>query len=170
MFIINNVHLISFDIYLVFIICFLSIICYFISFDIRQSISDNLNLYKIDRIKVIQSDYILLIAKSYILRKEWLSCILMLELMINNIEESKDLKEYYNCLAFCFYSLNMYGKAKEYYLESIKRYPEDLNTLMSLAEVYNKSKDSNKATELYRKILSIDKNNRSAQLYLNRLL
>lgn len=166
----NYQNFISFDIYLLLIICFLSVVCYFISVDLLISISGHWNVYQwyhVDIIEFIQSSDIFLMAKIYIFRKQWLSCILMLELALLEQSSNKYFMEYYSCLAFCFYKLKIYNRSERYYLLYLECNPKHLNTLVCLANIYVSSNQYIKAEIIYERILNIDPENKIAREYLH---
>lgn len=166
----NLSNVISFDIYLLLIVCFLCIMCYLISTDLIISILNNIKLFKLrDTNKSNTANLldILGIAKIYILRNQWLSCILMLEYVLLQDKLKENLIEYYNCLAFCFCKLDIYDKAEKYYILSLKNYPGDINTLYCLANLYTLYNKPIKAREMYQNILRIDPTDTTVKKYLD---
>ena len=167
-----NYSSIKLDIYLICLIFFLGVLCYLISYDITKTILNALNLYNIYKInikQIVTTKDLLTIAQSYIFRKKWLSCILILEFFINKQLYDNDIEKLYNYLASCFYSLKLYNKAEQYYMKIIEIYPSNIDALNKLADIYNKLKETNKATLIHKKISKIDKNNKTAQNYANNL-
>lgn len=106
---------------------------------------------------------ILSLAKIYISRKKWFTCILMLEAEIHIHDDPR----YYNCIGFCYYNMKWNNLAKLYYLKALDKSPKYIIALSNLAKVYHLMEDEEKATELYQKIILLDNNNKVAKRFLN---
>ena len=81
------------------------------------------------------------LVKAYILRKQWLSCIFMLEQLLDS--ESNTI-ELYNWLGFCYLSTKFYTISEEYYKRALIINPSNRECLQNLSNLYNHKHMNNK--------------------------
>nr|QCI09081.1 hypothetical protein [Inkyuleea mariana] len=146
--------------YLVLTICFLIPICFLVSVELLNLFRRNILFNR--RVEFIQSiqinkEQILALAKVYINKQKWLTCILMLEFYIslNSINNAN----YYNCIGFCYQKILLNKIAKYYYINAMLLSPDSLSILKNVANIYKICGDTDNASKVYDKILQINKIN-----------
>jgi stress-induced-phosphoprotein 1 len=76
---------------------------------------------------------------------------------------------YLNNIAMCYIGMNKDDKAKEYFNKSIENDSKNINAYGGLAELYLKEKNTQKAKEMYTKILSVNPQDQNARTKLDSL-
>ncbi len=76
---------------------------------------------------------------------------------------------YLNNMAMCYLGLNKNDRARECFNKSIEKDAKNINAYGGLAELYLKENNSQKAKDMYTKILSINPQDQNAQLKLDSL-
>nr|QVY58183.1 hypothetical protein [Eucheuma denticulatum] len=157
--------------YLITLNCFLAIICFLITPEIYKIFNYYSFTSKTSPYNQINFQKAINLSKIYINYKEWLLCIFTLEKYIQNkrIVVSKT----YNILGFCYYSIKNYHFAEYYYGKAIDKEPNNTMFLSNLARIYMLNKQYKKAREIYKNIITIDKNNTKAKkqlLIINKLI
>lgn len=152
-----------FQLYLVFIILFLTPICYLLVSQVAKLIVEN-RLFKtlipFDRNQRLSKQQVLSLAKIYIHKKQWLSCILMLELYVKI--DNPNLGDYYNSIGFCYQLINLNRLAKYYYSQAKEFSPSNILFLKNLAKAYWMCNDLQASLSIYKQILKLDPQNQIA--------
>nr|YP_009488641.1 Ycf37 [Grateloupia filicina]AWD77363.1 Ycf37 [Grateloupia filicina] len=160
-----------FQLYLVFIILFLIPICYLVTNEIVKFLFES-RLFKflipLDRSRKLTKEQVLSLAKIYIRKKQWLSCILMLE-FYSKIDNS-NLGEYYNSIGFCYQLINLNILAKDYYDQARASSPSNILFLKNLAKAYGLCNDLQASLSIYEQILELDPQNKIALENIDKLI
>lgn len=149
--------------YFICIIFFLVPVCTLITIEIYKLSINSTMKYRINIETLNKTNkiyHILNLAEIYIKQKKWLTCILLLE---SNKKHILNKDQYYNSIAFCYYKIKLYNLAQFYYKKSIEQNNKDLNSLLSIAKIYEITKNTKKAISTYTKILDIDYKNETAK-------
>ena len=147
--------------YLITLTCFLAIISFIVTYEIYRIFNDYViinNKLSYNQ-EAVQDD--LYLAKVYMKRKKWLSCIFMLEKGIS--QENIYIAKNYNILGFCYYNVKQYKCAEQYYKEATKKEPNNTIFLCNLAKIYVLTKQYQNAKKTYQQVIKIDKNNKKAR-------
>lgn len=92
------------------------------------------NIFAEDYINKVTEENILNLANIYILKKQWLICILMLE---EYLENNSPTIESYNCISFCYLSTKLYNISEYYYKKALNLDPSNIICLKNLANIYS---------------------------------
>nr|YP_010502367.1 Ycf37 [Grateloupia turuturu]UXC96780.1 Ycf37 [Grateloupia turuturu] len=160
-----------FQLYLVFIILFLIPICYLVINEIVKLLFENRlfkSLIPLDRSQKLTKEQVLSLAKIYIRKKHWLSCILMLEFYAKI--DKFNLGEYYNSIGFCYQLINSNILAKDYYDQARASSPSNILFLKNLAKVYWLCNDLQASLSTYEQILELDPQNKIALQNIDKLI
>ena len=167
----NQNSVFMFQLYLVFIILFLTPICYLAGSQLVKLLVEN-HLFKslilLDRNQRLTKEQVLFLAKIYINKKQWLSCILMLE-FYSKIDKPNS-GEYCNSIGFCYQLMNLNRLAKYYYSQAKKISPSNILFLKNLANAYLICNDPQASLSTYKQILEFDSQNHIALENINMLI
>jgi len=148
-----------FYLYLFTVLLFLSPLFYFITLELYRVLRFFLyfhikyNFSYKTLLKLHDSEYMEMI-NWFIIKKEWFICICMLEFFALNKILNIDI--IYNYLAYCYQKLCYFDLAEYYYLKVLHNYPDQLNTLYGLKELYSLSRNNAKFDQVNKKIKLID--------------
>nr|QCI04541.1 hypothetical protein [Apoglossum ruscifolium] len=157
-----NSNLFLFYIYVIIALCFLIPLSYIISLELFNLIVSLIFIYlnySVVYNNLINSNklkYYKLI-DFYVNRRQLFLCISILEFSL--IQGYFDNIFIYSYLAYCYKSLFYFQIAEYYYLKALFYSPSNVVILNNLFELYNMSEQSNKANEIYDRILLLNKNN-----------
>jgi tetratricopeptide (TPR) repeat protein len=76
---------------------------------------------------------------------------------------------YLNNIGMCYLGMNEKVKAKEYFSKSIEKDAKNINAYGGLADLYLKDNNTQKAKEMYGKILNINPQDQNAKMKLDSL-
>nr|YP_010198540.1 hypothetical protein LK037_pgp149 [Gracilaria pacifica]UAD86956.1 hypothetical protein [Gracilaria pacifica] len=148
-----------FEVYLILVTCFLLPICYLITNSLISIYHQVKTLMNIKKSTIyINNKNVLYLAKIYIHRKQWLDCITMIEFYMTQIviNETTTIVQYYNYIALCYQSINMYTIAKKYYLKAYQQEPLNKHILKNLANIYKLSGDIENANKTDQKLIELN--------------
>nr|YP_008144759.1 Ycf37 [Grateloupia taiwanensis]AGO19947.1 Ycf37 [Grateloupia taiwanensis] len=160
-----------FQLYLVFIILFLIPLCYLVTNEIVKLLFENRlskSLIPLGRSQKLTKEQVLSLAKIYIRKKQWLSCILMLEFYAKI--DNSNLGEYYNSIGFCYQLIDFNLLAKDYYSQARAFSPSNILFLKNLAKVYWLCNNLQDSLSTYKQILELDPQNKIALDNINILI
>lgn len=158
----NSVFL--FRIYLTIAIIFLFPLCSFITLELsRFLVYYYLRFIKFSKSShdLLKVDDVFILFKYYLKKKEWFSCIIMLEFF----QELQNIN-YSNSLGICYQKISLNSIARYYYLQALEHDSMNLIVLHNLASVYDKIGNKEKAIRIYKKIISINSNDKVATKFL----
>lgn len=148
----NNLFI--FRIYLLLSIIILCPICYFITLDlIQKTTTYSLLTFSVKNIKLdeLSNNNVLILFKSYIKQKKWLTCILMLEFyrMYSDYRVN-------NLMGICYQKLCFYQVARHYYILALNDDPNNLSILQNLLSVCKVLKDNIMINQLFDQIDAVN--------------
>nr|YP_009399011.1 hypothetical protein [Taenioma perpusillum]ARW68408.1 hypothetical protein [Taenioma perpusillum] len=144
-----------FYLYLFIVLLFLCPLFYFVTLELYQIVK--FFLYFTLKYKFISKTLLILHHSQYIeiintsiRKKDWFTCICMLEFYL--LHELLNVNIIYKYLAYCYKELLYFDLAEYYYLKILQNYPDQLNILYYLKELYNLSGDKVKSCQIAERI------------------
>nr|YP_009397344.1 hypothetical protein [Dasyclonium flaccidum]ARW66530.1 hypothetical protein [Dasyclonium flaccidum] len=101
----------------------------------------------------------------YVISKQWLLCISMIELFYLSDIIKSDLA--FISLAYCYRNINCLEIAEYYYLITLSYVPNDISLLKNLASVYDQLGQYDKAINVYRDVIKLSKEESIPDFYSN---
>lgn len=152
------------SVYLLLLFLFLFPLVIFISFQLFTVLSNYVIFNLILSMKEKQYKDVLFLIDIYIIRKQWLDCILFLE---SEIKKDCENIDYYNALGFCYFSLELYSYSKSYYSQALILEPSSIQVLTQLGQIYYRLQDFQQSLDMYNRVLVFDQYNKNAIKYIN---
>jgi len=153
-----------FRIYLIVAIIFLLFLCSFITLELfRFLFYYYFRFIKFSKLNyaLFKVDDVFILFQYYLKKKKWFFCIVMLEFF----QELQDIN-YGNSLGICYQKISLDFIAQYYYLQALTYDSSNLAILHNLASVYHNIGNKAQAIQIYKKIISINSNDKIANKFL----